>query len=150
MILRAAVVLLVAGGLWGCSRTAEGAKEVINKGGEIAGTVATEFVEGAASGAEATWAVEVDLDERLANAGLAAGKVIVDPNDASGRANSVAIYLTAKATLNDTITAVAYDNNGAEIGRVRQPPLAAGAADYATFQFQDLTDLGRKGRVLLR
>ncbi|MBK9147008.1 MAG: hypothetical protein IPM12_04200 [Flavobacteriales bacterium] len=147
--MRWAACLLVAV-LAGCGRVAEGTKGALNKGGEIAGTAATEVVEGLASGVEKTWSVDVKLSEQLVDQGLSLGKTLIE-SDSAGNNNVLVVYLKAAKPFEGTVTGVAFDEQGLEYGRCATAlNLAPNTADYYTLRFQGRTDLERKSRVVLQ
>lgn len=136
--------------LCSCGRVVDGTKDALNKGGELAGSAATEVIEGVTTGVEKTWAVEVDLSEDLRARGLGVGRFMVE-TDSSGTANRLVLYLSADRSFSDTIQATARDADGVEMGRASLLlALPAGAADYHVLRFQSRTDLERKSRVELR
>ena len=49
----------------GCGRMVDGTKDALNKGGELAGSAATEVIEGVATGVEDTWSINVVLSDDL-------------------------------------------------------------------------------------
>lgn len=147
---RSAVASFLMISLASCNWAGERTKEALNKGGEIAGTAATEVIEGVASGVERTWNVDVRLSEELLAGGLSLGKTALESGP-SGRDNRLVVYLTSTGPINDTLTAIAYDHEGLEMGRTRVAfTLAGGSGDFVVLQFQDYTDLERKSRVELR
>ena len=130
-----------------CHWAGEKTKDALNKGGEFAGSAATEVIEGVTTGVEETWGVDVRLSEELTRKGLAIGRTEVEA-DSSGRDNRLVIYFSATTAINDTLTATAFDQGGVEMGRAQLPlRLQAASADYHTFVFQSRTDLERKSRV---
>ncbi|MEO8590634.1 MAG: hypothetical protein ABI432_14765 [Flavobacteriales bacterium] len=133
--------------LCSCNWAGEKTKSALNKGGELAGTAATEVIEGVTTGVEQTWKVDVRLSNELQAKGLAIGRTQLE-SDNSGRDNQLIVYLSAKNALTDTLTATAFDQDGLEMGRTQLPlRLKAGSADYHTIVFQSRTDLERKSRV---
>ncbi len=133
-----------------CGRVADGTRDALNKGGEMAGSAATEVIEGVATGVEKSWAMDVWLSDRLKAARLGIGKTMVE-SGALGNDNRLLIYLTADSAFADTLRAVAYDQDGTEMGRAHAAvALSAGSADYIELIFQDRTDLERKSRIELR
>lgn len=137
-------------GLFACGRVADGTRDALNKGGEIAGTAATEVIEGVATGVEKTWALDVRLSDGLKSRGLGMGKSTVE-SGIGGNDNRLIIYLTADSAFSDTINAVAVDQEGVEMGRAWTfVHLSRNGADYFELVFQDRTDLERKSRVELR
>ncbi|MBL7981667.1 MAG: hypothetical protein JNL52_07625 [Flavobacteriales bacterium] len=142
----AATLLLLAA----CSRVADGTKDALNKGGEIAGKAASEVLEGVTTGVEETLAVEVSISEGLRTNGISLGSQEVE-QDADGRTNRLVVYLVANKTFNDTLSALAFDKDGKEMGRAQLPiQLTAGSADHYVFQFQARTDLARKSKVMIQ
>ncbi|HRH69539.1 MAG TPA: hypothetical protein PLB89_08545 [Flavobacteriales bacterium] len=133
-----------------CNWAGEKTKSVLNKGGELAGSAATEVIEGVTTGIEDTWSVDVRLSEDLKVQGLALGKTSFE-SDSAGRTNTLIVYLSSERAITDTLTAVAYDQAGAEMGRTSIPlNIPAGSGDFHLLRFQAYTDLERKGRVELR
>jgi hypothetical protein len=142
-----ALPLVLALVLCSCGRVTEEARDALNKGGELAGSAAGEVLEGVTTGVEDTWSVDVQLSNGLKARGLALGKVQVLA-DSAGRDNQVVLYCSTTAAFQDTLRALAYDKDGAEMGRATVAVvLPAGGADHFTLQFQALTDLERKSRV---
>lgn len=136
--------------LCSCNRVAEGTKDALNKGGELAGSAATEVIEGVATGVENTWTVDVVLSDELKAQGLAIGKTQVE-SGSEGMANRLIVYLSSDKAFSGDVSAIATDEEGREMGRATTAlTLAAGSADYYTLQFQARTDLERKSRVVIR
>jgi hypothetical protein len=141
----AALVLLS-----GCQRAKRGAKDALNAGGELAGTAATEVIEGVATGVEETWKVDVRLSAGLLQQGLALGKTSVE-SDASGRANTLVLYITTTDAVHDTLHVFAVDKDSLEMGRALLPIDAApGSGNFYEVHFPDRTDLERKSVVRIR
>lgn len=144
------LLLLSALLLTACGRMAEGTKDALNKGGEFAGSAATEVVEGVTSGVEKSWSIDVALSDELKAQGLSIGKTQVEA-DSAGVDNQLIVYIGTDKAFSGALSAVATDEEGREMGRSGlQIDLAAGNADYFTFKFQARTDLERKSRVVLR
>lgn len=145
-----ASALLTTSLLGGCGRVVDSTKEALNKGGELAGSAATEVIEGVTTGVENTWSLEVVLSEDLKARGLAIGKTHVEA-DSAGIDNRLMVYISAESSFRDTLHAIAVDEEGREMGRSTLAlDLAKGSADYYRLQFQALTDLERKSRVEIR
>lgn len=143
-------ILTVAALAMSCGRVVEGTKDALNKGGELAGSAATEVIEGVTTGVEDTWSVDVSLSQELAKQGLAIGKTQVEP-DSAGMDNRLIVYISSTHAYQGTLNAVALDEEGREMGRASlAADLPAGSADYYTLQFQARTDLERKSRVEIR
>lgn len=142
------LILLMA--LSACNWAGEKTKHALNKGGELAGTAATEVIEGVTTGVEQTWSVDVRLSDELKAKGLVVGRTQLE-SGSDGRDNQLIVYLSTTRTISDTLTATAFDQDGMEMGRARMPiHLLAGSADYHTFSFQSRTDLERKSRVEIK
>lgn len=136
--------------LFSCGRVVEGTKDALNKGGELAGSAATEVIEGVTTGVEDTWSIDVALSEELKAKGLTIGKTQVE-SDSADMDNMLIVYVVADQAFNGAVNAVASDEEGREMGRSQLiMELPAGGADYFTFHFQSRTDLERKSRVVLR
>lgn len=59
--------------VFSCGRVADGTRTALNKGGEMAGSAATEVIEGVATGVEKSWALNVQASEALRTRGLGIG-----------------------------------------------------------------------------
>lgn len=133
--------------LGACQRAGEAAKNTINKGGEVAGQAASEFLKGAKEGVEETLALPVVLDPSLDGLGLSVGKT-----EASGvdNYNTLNVYLMFDRDMSDTLVAKAYDADGLEMGRVRFAVSGkAGDTAWQTIAFPEQTDLEAKGKVVI-
>ena len=147
---RNTTLLLASLLLFSCGRVVDGTKDALNKGGELAGSAATEVIEGVTTGVENTWGVDVVLSDDLAARGLVVGKTQVE-SDSVGIDNKLVIYLATIHAFNDTVHAVAKDEDGREMGRSSiRVDLAEGMAEFHTFKFQSRTDLERKSTVEIR
>ena len=137
--------------LLGCGRAKEGVKDAINKGGEIAGQTAGEFIKGAKEGVEETFAVPVELGERPRDLGITTGQIrATAAPDGGERTNVLELYLIHAKEVTDTLLAKAYDADGLEIGRARLPlHAAANSAGWCILTFPEQTDLESKGKVVL-
>jgi hypothetical protein len=132
-----------------CNWAEHKTKSALNKGGELAGSAATEVIEGVTTGVERTWSVDVSLSDTLLKRGLKLGKVSSEIG-LDGRENRVILYISAALAFNDTISAVAFDKDGLEMGRTRIAiEASAGSGEFHEVQFQRFTDLERKSRVEL-
>lgn len=134
----------------GCNWAEHKTKQVLNKGGELAGSAATEVIEGVTTGVERTWKVDVQLSDALRAQGLQMGKTVV-LSDAQGRNNRLKVYLSTDVGMQDTLSAIAFDKDSMEMGRttmvLNAPP---NSGDHYELVFQEATDLERKSRVLIR
>lgn len=139
--------LLLALCLVACDRAGEAAKNTINKGGEVAGQAASEFLKGAKEGVEETLSMPVVLDASLDGKGLGVGKT-----EASGGEgyHTLNVYLIFDRDLSDSLVAKAYDADGLEMGRARFSVNGkAGDASWHTIEFPEQTDLEAKGKVVI-
>jgi|JI9StandDraft_1071089.scaffolds.fasta_scaffold185203_3 hypothetical protein len=144
------IVIILSIAAVGCGRVVDGTKGALNKGGEIAGSAATEVIEGVASGVQRSWGLTIEPSQDLVARGLVVGKVQVETNSA-GSANTLIIYLSTDRSIQDTLHATAFDEEGREMGRSAfAVDLPAGSADFHTILFQERTDLERKSRVVIR
>jgi hypothetical protein len=121
----------------------------LNTGGEIAGTAASEVIEGVATGVEETWKVDVRLSDARVKQGLGLGKTSVEVG-ATGKENLLVVYLTNTAAINDTLRVLAYDKDSLEMGRALVPISApTKGGNYYEVRFPDRTDLERKSHVVI-
>lgn len=136
--------------LAGCDGMVEGTRNALNKGGELAGNAAGEVIDGVTSGLEKARSIEVVLSDELRSAGLSLGRTQVE-KDSTGTADRITIYLVAERGASDTLQAIAADAEGREMGRSSVVlSMAAGAAAYHTFRFQEGTDLAHTSRIEVR
>lgn len=136
--------------LGACIRAAEGAKEALNKGGEIAGKAAGEVLEGVKTGVEDTWSVRVRLSPELTQRGLGLGTTRVE-SDSLGNDNLLVVYLTSEQALTDTLRVLAFDKDSLEMGRAALPlHVEAGSGTFHEVRFPARTDLERKCTVYIR
>lgn len=136
--------------LAGCQHAAEGAKEALNKGGELAGKAASEVLEGVKTGVEETWSVGVRLSPELQQRGLGLGTSTVEA-DSLGKDNLLVVYITCAQAIADTLQVLAFDKDSMEMGRALLPIHgAAGSAAFHEVHFPARTDLERKSTVLIR
>lgn len=147
---RTIILLSAAGTLSACNWAGEKTKNALNKGGELAGSAATEVIEGVTTGVENSWRVDVQLSEALKGRGLKLGKTMLE-SDTNGRDNRLIVYFSSDTAFTDTLTAVAFDQDGSEMGRTQAVlALPVNGGDFTILQFQAFTDLERKSRVEVR
>lgn len=138
-------VALLIGPLSACERAGNAAKETINKGGEVAGQAASEFIKGTKEGVEKTMALTVELDTALTRRGASLGKT-----EMSDDYSALQVYIILERDLSDTLVAKAYDADGLEMGRARFGVSGkAGDAGWHTITFPEQTDLEAKGKVVI-
>lgn len=139
-------ILLLTSCNWAENKT----KQVLNKSGELAGSAATEVLEGVTTGVERTWKVDVQLSAELREKGLQMGRTVV-LSDAQGRSNRLKVYLSTDVGMQDTLSAIAFDKDSLEMGRTTMVVNAGpNSGDHYELLFQEDTDLERKSRVLIR
>ena len=72
-------------------------------------------------------------------------------SDEQGRDNRLMIYLSTERTLYDTLSAIAFDKDGLEMGRTQLVlEAAANTGDHYELTFQEGTDLECQSRVEVR
>lgn len=139
------VLVFVLGALSACERAGNAAKQTINKGGEVAGQAASEFIKGAKEGVEKTMALTVELDSALLSRGASLGKT-----EMSDDYTALQVYIILDRDLSDTLVARAYDAAGLEMGRARFGVSGKGGdAGWHTITFPEQTDLEAKGKVVI-
>jgi hypothetical protein len=106
----------------------ETAKETINKGGEIAGKTATEFIEGFTEGIEQTLESKIVLSKELENAGVEIGKSFIASSDGVSKSNLLACYMIFNKDLEQEILLRVNDKHGNETGRSKQNIFSNGRA----------------------
>ncbi len=146
----ALLLTLVLGGCGACGRAKEGVKDAINKGGEIAGQTAGEFIKGAKEGVEETFAVSVVLGERPQALGISTGQTHATTSDQGSATSKLELYLIFARDVQDTLMVKAFDADHLEMGRARLPVIGVkDAAGWFTVTFPAQTDLESKGSVVL-
>jgi hypothetical protein len=133
----------------GCQRAKQGAKDALNKGGEITGAAASEVLEGVTTGVEETWKVDVQLSATRVQQGLGLGKTTVESHSL-GNNNLLIVYLTTTQAVKDTLRVRALDQEGLEMGRATLVmDAAAGSGAFYEVHFPERTDLERKSTVVV-
>lgn len=130
-----------------CNWFKQKGKEVANKTGEAAGTVSSEFVNGASKGIEQTFTNEVNFSDELKKAGVQSGKIIISSND-SATDNIVRAYLIFNNDFQKDITVKVFSPEGQEYGRVKETISAKkDEAKYVDFIFDKRTNIDSKGKI---
>lgn len=131
-----------------CTRAKENAKAIINKSGEVVGQSASEFVEGVSEGVEKTLERELELSQKLKDAGIETGKVII-ADDKQGHSNNVlTVYVIFNKDFKGKIMAKAEDKTGKEAGRSTVEIKAkSGEAKYLDFTFDPRTHIDVKSKI---
>ena len=141
---------LLLSGCGACGRAKDGVKDAINKGGEIAGQTAGEFIKGAKEGVEETFAVNVELGERVQALGITTGQTRATSGEQSTTTNQLDLYLIFSADISDTLLVKAFDADHLEMGRATLPISGTrNGAGWFTITFPEQTDLESKGSVVL-
>jgi hypothetical protein len=132
-----------------CDRIKEGAKEVINKGGETAGKTATEFFEGVSEGVDKTLQCEITFSKALLDKGLRSGQFAIG-SDSAGKNNLLTLYIIFEKDFNGPVSVKAFTREGLECGRTQAVLEGrAGEAKYYDFRFDRRTDIGARSRITL-
>lgn len=137
--------------LSGCDGCKQKTKETINKGGEVVGQTATEFVEGISEGVDHTLQCEIVLSKTLTDQGLSTGKFTIADNTVDGGYNNqLTLYIIFNKDFDAPVSAKVYDKQGLEAGRTQiQVRGKAGAAGYFDFAFDKRTYIEVKSKVVL-
>jgi hypothetical protein len=131
-----------------CDGLKQKTKESINKGGEVVGKTATEFIEGVTEGVDKTLQCELSLSEDLLEKGLQTGKFSIESDSLGGKNNLLTLYLIFNKDFSSTIVAKVYDKNGLEIGRAKLAILGrAGDAGYYDFVFDKRTYIEVRSKI---
>lgn len=137
-------------GCGACGRAKDGVKDAINKGGEIAGQTAGEFIKGAKEGVEETFAVNVVLGQRVRELGISTGQTRATSGAQSSTTNQLGLYLIFSNDISDTLLVKAFDADHLEMGRATLPVKGTrSGAGWFTITFPEQTDLESKGSVVL-
>ena len=132
-----------------CGRLKNAAHEGINKGGEVVGSSASEFIDGVSQGIQTNTLCSLKISDSLISKGLDKGQYEVK-SFAMSNDNKVTVYLIFNQELNDTVIMKAFNRDQQEIGRSKL--FVAGAKDeakYFDFLFDERTDIDPKGSLIL-
>src|SRR5687767_14039448 len=94
-----------------CGDVKEKAKETINKGGEVVGETATEFVEGVTEGVDRTLDSKIVVSDALKKQGINTGKFYIE-SDTLGKDNKLVIYVISGKDFKGKLTFKALDKKG--------------------------------------
>lgn len=140
-------ILATATLLTACDGMKNKTKETLNKGGEVVGKGATEFLEGVSEGVEKTLDCEIELSQELTDNGLSTGVFSIEDKD-TGSNNRLTIYMIFESDFKKTLTAKAYNKAGLEIGRSNiDIDAKAGHAGYFDFDFDNRTDIEARSKI---
>ena len=127
----------------------DGVKEKINKAGDVAGQTVGEFAHGVSTGVEKALNIKIELSQALKDSGVSVGKVSIA--DSGNNDNVLQVYMIFAKGINANLTAKAYDQNGAEMGRVKVPVKAgADEAKYVDFIFDPRTNIDNDSKVVIQ
>jgi hypothetical protein len=130
-----------------CDRIKDGTKQSINKGGEVVGQIATEFLQGVSEGVDKTLQCTIQFSETLKAAGISNGKFSIESGQ-NGNKNKLAIYMIFDKDFSGSITAKVFDKNGLEAGRCKADVQAkAGDGRYVDFGFDSRCDIEAKSSI---
>lgn len=130
-----------------CSDVKEKAKHTINKGGEVVGETATEFVEGVTEGVDRTLDNKIVIAEGLKNRGISTGKFYIE-TDSIGKDNKLVIYIITEQDFKGRLTFKVLDKKGLETGRKTLGlDRKAGEAAYEDVVFDNRTDIEVKSTI---
>lgn len=133
-----------------CNRIANKTKEGINRGGEVVGETATEFIEGVTEGVDKTLECDIILSKNLVNAGLKTGVYDIKSETITSNNNELTLYIIFKKDFNKDVLVRVYNKNKLEIGRTKTLISGKkGEAGYFDFKFDKRTDIGFKNKIVL-
>ena len=144
------IIVLMTLFIISCDQVKNKTKSTINKGGEVVGKTATEFIEGVSEGVDRTLQCEISLSDKLINNGVKTGKYSIENSQLGGENNVFVVYLIFDKALNAPITVKAFDKKGIEIGRSKLDVAGkAGDAGYYEFEFDKRTYIEARGKLIL-
>lgn len=136
--------------LIGCTDAKDKAKNLINKGGEVVGRTAGEFVEGVSEGIEKTLERDLIVSKQLSDQGIEIGKVVIADDSLGNSNNILTVYTIFNKDFKGKLTAKNVDKSGKESGRAIQEVTAkAGEAKYIDFGFDKRTHIDVKSTINL-
>lgn len=148
--MRKLFIISIAIGMLSCNRVKETAKETINKGGEITGKTATEFIEGFTEGIEQTLESKIVLSKELENAGVEIGKSFIASSEGVSKSNLLTCYMIFNKDFEQEIVVRVNDKHGNETGRSKQNIKASATdAQYVEFEFDKRTHIEVRSKILM-
>lgn len=103
--------------------------------GQTVGKNVTQFAQGVGAGVDNQLQVEIELSQRLTEAGLS-HTVAKQQGSLDNKSKSISIYLISKSPLETQLIAKAYNAQNQEIGRATtDAKFAQDDAQYVTFAF---------------
>ncbi|BAO77175.1 hypothetical protein [Winogradskyella sp. PG-2] len=132
-----------------CNRIANKTKEGINKGGEVVGETATEFIEGVTEGVDKTLECEIFLSKNLKSKGLKTSTYNIESQPIVNN-NKLTLYIIFNKNFNNNVMVKAFNKNKLEIGRARTLISGKkGDAGYFDFEFDERTDIGFRNIITI-
>ncbi len=133
-----------------CSRIKSKTKETLNKGGEIVGKTATEFVEGVTEGVERTLDCCIVISDDLIYRGVSTGKYYIENSHSNGNCNKLTLYIISEKDFKGRLLAKVYDKKKLECGRKYvNVSFNAGEAKYVDFVFDKRTSIEMRSRITI-
>jgi hypothetical protein len=144
------ILLFLLSSLVSCNRAKEKTKAIVNKGGELIGETASEFVEGVSEGVEKVLERKLSISDDLNKKGFTSSKVLIE-NDSLGNSNNVlVVYAIFEKDFNEKITAKIIDKQGLEIGRsIAHFRVNKGESKYCEFIFEKRSYIDVKSNIIL-
>lgn len=131
-----------------CTFSCNRANDTINKGGEVVGKTATEFIEGVSEGIDRSLECEINLSEDLIAQGLSTGKFSIEDSEEGGSDNMLVLYIIFDKDFEGELFARAFDKKGLEVGRAKTNVKGkAGDAAYFDFTFDQRTDIEVRSKI---
>lgn len=130
-----------------CNRVKKGAKETINKSGELVGKTATEFAEGVTEGVDRALDCQTVLSQTLQEQGVRTGTFKIDDNPEGGHDNMLTLYTIFDEPFIGDVQVTVFTKKGLEAGRVHQSIEATkGETRYLSFGFDPKMQIETKSR----
>jgi hypothetical protein len=134
-----------------CNNVSDTAKKVVNKGGEVVGETASDFIEGVGKGIGQSLDCKVFLDSTLIALGLENGKYSILSSPNGGENNLLTIYFIFNEDFDREIKIVAKDKNDLEIGRTsKRIKGSKGSAEYFEMEFHKRTYIEAKSNIYFK
>jgi hypothetical protein len=134
-----------------CNNVSDTAKKVVNKGGEVVGETASDFIEGVGKGIGQSLDCKIFLDSTLVSLGLESGKYAILSSPNGGENNLLTIYFIFNKDFDQEIKIVAKDKNDLEIGRITKRIKGTnGSAEYFDLEFHKRTYIEAKSNIYFK
>lgn len=133
-----------------CQTVEDKTKKVINKGGEVIGSGASEFAKGISEGVDKTLECKISLSEDLQHKGLKTGKFSIETDSSGIHHNKLVLYMIFEKDIKQNISFKVLDNKGLESGRtVLNVNGKTGEAKYVDVIFDPRTDIENRSRITI-